>query len=67
MLYESIVSIKNGQSGVGVLFTMGFVYLPDFVRNEEIVSFYFSLEGEFRNTIVSISGTEIIVIFRVFV
>lgn len=46
---------------------MGFEPGPNFVRNKEIVGFNFSSEREFGNTEISITRTEVIVIFRVFV
>lgn len=46
---------------------MGFISLPDFVRNKEVIRFNFSLERERRNAEISISRTEIVVIFRIFV
>lgn len=46
---------------------MGFEYLPYIVGDEEVVTFYFSGEGEFGDTEVSISVPEVVVIFGVFV
>lgn len=46
---------------------MGFEPGPNFVGNKEIISFDFSSKREFGDTEVSISRTEVIMIFRVFV
>jgi len=52
---------------VRVLFSVGFEPGPDFVGNEEVISFNFSCEGELRDTEVSITVSKVIVIFRIFV
>lgn len=67
MLYESVISVQNGQFGVRVLFTVAFEGGPYIVRDEEVITFNFSGEGEFGDTEISISVPEVVVIFRVFV
>jgi hypothetical protein len=50
-----------------VLFSVSFEPRPNFMGYKEIISFYFSSEGVFRNTEESMPRIEIIVIFRIFV
>jgi hypothetical protein len=66
MLNKFVIGVNNSKISMRVLFTMSLKPRPDFMGYKEIISFYFSSEGIFRNTEESMSRIEIIVIFRVF-
>ena len=67
MSYEFFISIQNSEGSVRVLFSMSFEPSPNFGGNEEIISFNFSSERERRNTEITLSVIEVIMIFRIFV